>query len=372
MNRENFSLGPRSRGARPSVGSARSGALCDTADGRRVGPHPTRRPDDEQVTTSTSRRLTIRVSALLAEAVGPVAAVLGVSRSWITDFRCRQAGDGDLAEVPMVWAGPRRRTSGTRRPTPPRRPLPTRHQTPRNRTQRRPRTPRPRPPRPRASALPARLPPRTPTPAALTPAAPMRRRGSPPPLSPPSRSPRRRASAPLARRPARPTPARVRQPGRSTPARLRQPARPTPARLRQPARPTRARPRPLATAPRPPRKQLRSPPHAPPALRASAPRPRPPRRTTPVTVRQRARSEEHTSELQSRGHLVCRLLLEKKNGKTMIKKALTGIDTARIKEEKQRIIYYEPLNTISMDKEEKKISSIDIPGNQHYFSRIKA
>src|SRR5690625_6307046 len=29
------------------------------------------------------------------------------------------------------------------------------------------------------------------------------------------------------------------------------------------------------------------------------------------------RSEEHTSELQSRGHLVCRLLLEKKN-KTII------------------------------------------------------
>src|SRR5690625_6036011 len=27
---------------------------------------------------------------------------------------------------------------------------------------------------------------------------------------------------------------------------------------------------------------------------------------------QRQRSEEHTSELQSRGHLVCRLLLEKK------------------------------------------------------------
>src|SRR5439155_17015629 len=27
------------------------------------------------------------------------------------------------------------------------------------------------------------------------------------------------------------------------------------------------------------------------------------------------RSEEHTSELQSRGHLVCRLLLEKKKGK---------------------------------------------------------
>src|SRR5690625_6965460 len=28
------------------------------------------------------------------------------------------------------------------------------------------------------------------------------------------------------------------------------------------------------------------------------------------------RSEEHTSELQSRGHLVCRLLLEKKNGRS--------------------------------------------------------
>src|SRR5690625_7084781 len=36
----------------------------------------------------------------------------------------------------------------------------------------------------------------------------------------------------------------------------------------------------------------------------------------------RPRSEEHTSELQSRGHLVCRLLLEKKkkrNQKTQIK-----------------------------------------------------
>src|SRR5690625_2699771 len=30
-----------------------------------------------------------------------------------------------------------------------------------------------------------------------------------------------------------------------------------------------------------------------------------------------ARSEEHTSELQSRGHLVCRLLLEKKKTKTI-------------------------------------------------------
>src|SRR5439155_2358810 len=31
------------------------------------------------------------------------------------------------------------------------------------------------------------------------------------------------------------------------------------------------------------------------------------------STRPSGRSEEHTSELQSRGHLVCRLLLEKKN-----------------------------------------------------------
>src|SRR3989442_7669232 len=35
-----------------------------------------------------------------------------------------------------------------------------------------------------------------------------------------------------------------------------------------------------------------------------------------VCASQRARSEEHTSELQSRPHLVCRLLLEKKKKHT--------------------------------------------------------
>src|SRR5690625_4033167 len=34
--------------------------------------------------------------------------------------------------------------------------------------------------------------------------------------------------------------------------------------------------------------------------------------THTFTLREGVRSEEHTSELQSRGHLVCRLLLEKK------------------------------------------------------------
>src|SRR5439155_24710249 len=38
------------------------------------------------------------------------------------------------------------------------------------------------------------------------------------------------------------------------------------------------------------------------------------------------RSEEHTSELQSRGHLVCRLLLEKK--KRIIKQVFLGVLSA--------------------------------------------
>src|SRR5690625_5506605 len=37
--------------------------------------------------------------------------------------------------------------------------------------------------------------------------------------------------------------------------------------------------------------------------------------TTPSGLIGKERSEEHTSELQSRGHLVCRLLLEKKKRK---------------------------------------------------------
>src|SRR3989442_8356932 len=36
-------------------------------------------------------------------------------------------------------------------------------------------------------------------------------------------------------------------------------------------------------------------------------------RARPCATRRSLRSEEHTSELQSRPHLVCRLLLEKKN-----------------------------------------------------------
>src|SRR5215510_15776403 len=47
------------------------------------------------------------------------------------------------------------------------------------------------------------------------------------------------------------------------------------------------------------------------SLQRRLPRPRP------------RRSEEHTSELQSRGHLVCRLLLEKKKSSTTIQPSIT-------------------------------------------------
>src|SRR2546422_11713839 len=47
--------------------------------------------------------------------------------------------------------------------------------------------------------------------------------------------------------------------------------------------------------------------------RRAAPRSRPPERPSALPPR----SEEHTSELQSRLHLVCRLLLEKKKDKKL-------------------------------------------------------
>src|SRR6266576_3531252 len=52
-------------------------------------------------------------------------------------------------------------------------------------------------------------------------------------------------------------------------------------------------------------------------FRSRAPRPRSLRRRQPRTTRARqpTRSEEHTSELQSRRELVCRLLLEKNKSK---------------------------------------------------------
>src|SRR3712207_8074178 len=61
-----------------------------------------------------------------------------------------------------------------------------------------------------------------------------------------------------------------------------------------PGRPTPRRPRPLCPSRRPARSRGH------------------PGRRLPGRGRDRSRSEEHTSELQSRQYLVCRLLLEKK------------------------------------------------------------
>src|SRR5690625_5593851 len=54
-----------------------------------------------------------------------------------------------------------------------------------------------------------------------------------------------------------------------------------------------------------------------------------------VTRFQQGRSEEHTSELQSRGHLVCRLLLEKKNNVT--------ISTRTILHTRTNTMYYDSI-----------------------------
>src|SRR5215813_14732570 len=62
----------------------------------------------------------------------------------------------------------------------------------------------------------------------------------------------------------------------------------------------------------------------------SAPRsPAPDGRSRPAGFRPRARSEEHTSELQSRPHLVCRLLLEKKKHNQQRRRASPNTATAR-------------------------------------------
>src|SRR5690625_5494059 len=54
------------------------------------------------------------------------------------------------------------------------------------------------------------------------------------------------------------------------------------------------------------------------------------------------RSEEHTSELQSRGHLVCRLLLEKKKYTELISKIFfLCVDVVDSKLERHNDAYYE-------------------------------
>src|SRR5439155_18427792 len=50
-----------------------------------------------------------------------------------------------------------------------------------------------------------------------------------------------------------------------------------------------------------------------------------------LSTRTTSRSEEHTSELQSRGHLVCRLLLEKKNHSHQIDTEHAGVRPACVR-----------------------------------------
>src|SRR3712207_7034009 len=57
--------------------------------------------------------------------------------------------------------------------------------------------------------------------------------------------------------------------------------------------------------------------HLPAHVAAMTPRLGPARAARPEPAVQRWRSEEHTSELQSRQYLVCRLLLEKKTSKPL-------------------------------------------------------
>src|SRR5690625_5784063 len=52
--------------------------------------------------------------------------------------------------------------------------------------------------------------------------------------------------------------------------------------------------------------------------------------TEPDVRASRCRSEEHTSELQSRGHLVCRLLLEKKNSPKPMAIAIVYTSASRL------------------------------------------
>src|SRR6266498_2010088 len=67
--------------------------------------------------------------------------------------------------------------------------------------------------------------------------------------------------------------------------------------------------KPAAAAPAKPEPPKSQPP--PPAPKPEAPRAAAPTAPAPAVKRSDGRSEEHTSELQSRPHLVCRLLLEK-------------------------------------------------------------
>src|SRR5690625_6546859 len=63
------------------------------------------------------------------------------------------------------------------------------------------------------------------------------------------------------------------------------------------------------------------------------------------------RSEEHTSELQSRGHLVCRLLLEKKKTETeLIRKHVITNKSARSKSTNSSYLHNHNRSNSNSDK----------------------
>src|SRR5438309_8630202 len=62
-----------------------------------------------------------------------------------------------------------------------------------------------------------------------------------------------------------------------------------------------------------------------------------PRIESPIRVSRNPRSEEHTSELQSQFHLVCRLLLEKKKKKTKELRTARHLEITRIDQEQIHI-----------------------------------
>src|SRR5947208_5742982 len=76
----------------------------------------------------------------------------------------------------------------------------------------------------------------------------------------------------------------------------------------------------------------------------------PPRCLRPSVPRSGRRSEEHTSELQSPDHLVCRLLLEKKKSKIDSEMGKTDRIGAHDQEGRVVMLWHERNSCISTDR----------------------
>src|SRR5690625_3853968 len=60
------------------------------------------------------------------------------------------------------------------------------------------------------------------------------------------------------------------------------------------------------------------------------------------------------------------------HGKTALTKALTGVDTDRLKEEKERNISIEPGFAPFIDNENMEVSIIDVPGHERFIRQMIA